>query len=92
MERRIAEWRKSARGGEIQPISQERLHGGSKQGRASVTCSPDSCGIPSLIGVIDPPLLLWYFSGWPKRAFLPIPTAMCSTTTTIELRVPLGGL
>ena len=57
-------------GGEIQPMSQARRHGGAKQGRASVTCSPDSGGIHSLIGVIDPPQLLEYFSGCPKRAFI----------------------
>jgi len=55
-------------------MSQERLHGSGKQGRASVTCSPDSGGIHCLIGVIDPPLLLCYFSDWPERAFVfPIP-------------------
>ena len=36
-------------------MSQERRHGGGKQGRASVTCSPDSGGMQYLIGVIDPP-------------------------------------
>ena len=66
--------RKECKGGEIQPMSQERIHGGGKQGRAAVTCSPDCCGMHSLIGVIDPPRLLWYFSGWPKRAFnFPVP-------------------
>jgi hypothetical protein len=44
-------------GKEIQPMSQERRHGEGKQGRASVTGSPDSCGIHSLIGVIDTALL-----------------------------------
>jgi len=39
----------------IQPMSQERIHGGGKQGRASVNRSPDSCGIHSLIGAIDTP-------------------------------------
>jgi len=32
-------------GGEFQPISQEQRHGGEKQGRVPVTCSPDSGGI-----------------------------------------------
>ncbi len=36
-------------------MSQERKHGGGKPGRASVTCSPDSGGMHSLIGAIDPP-------------------------------------
>ncbi len=49
--------------GEIQPMSQERLHCGGKQARASVTCSPDSYGIHSLIAVIDTALPLRYFSG-----------------------------
>ena len=35
-------------------LSQERLHGGGTQGRASVTGSPDRGGMQSLIGVIDP--------------------------------------
>ncbi len=48
---------------EIQPMSQERRHGGGKQGRAAVTCAPDSGGIHALIGVIDTPLHLRYFSG-----------------------------
>ena len=50
-------------GGGIQPLSQERLLGRGKQGRASVTGSPDSYGIHSLIGVSDPPQRLCYFSG-----------------------------
>ncbi len=50
-------------GKEFQPMSQERRHGGGKQGRASVTCSPDRGGIHSLIGAIDTPLRLRYFSG-----------------------------
>ena len=49
--------------GGIQPMSQERRHVGGKPGRASVTCSPDSGGIHSLIGVIDPPRPLCYFFG-----------------------------
>ena len=40
----------------IQPMSQERLHGGGKRGGASVTGSPDSGGMQSLIGVFDPPV------------------------------------
>ncbi len=32
-----------------QAMSQERIHCGGQQGRASVTCSPDSCGMQSLI-------------------------------------------
>jgi len=42
----------------MKKMSQERLHGRGKQGRASVNGSPDSGGIQSLkplIGVIDPP-------------------------------------
>jgi len=54
------------KGGGIQPLSQERRHGGGKPGRASVNGSPDRGGIHALIGVIDPPRLLWYFSAWPK--------------------------
>ncbi len=42
------------KGGGIQPMSQERRHGGGKPGRASVTGSPDNGGIHSVIGVIDP--------------------------------------
>ncbi len=73
---RIPEWGKSARGGEeLYPLSQERLHGGAKQGRASVTCAPDSGGMHSLMGAIDTPRLLWYFSARPKRAcIVPIST------------------
>ena len=57
--------------GEIQPMSQERLNGG---GRASVTGSPDSGGIHSLIGVIDTARLRRYFSGCQKSPFkIPIP-------------------
>ncbi len=43
-------------GGQVNPMSQERIHGGGTPGRASVTCSPDSGGIHALkplIGVID---------------------------------------
>ncbi len=55
-------------------MCQERIHGGGKQGRASVNGSPDSCGIHSLIGVIDTSLLLRYFFVCPKRAYIfPIP-------------------
>jgi len=58
-------------------MSQERTHGGGKQGRVSVTGSPDSGGIHSLIGAIDTALLLCHFSGCPKMAFIssipPIP-------------------
>jgi len=39
----------------IQPMAQERRHDVGQPGRASVTGSPDSCGIHSLIGAIDPP-------------------------------------
>jgi len=42
-------------------MSQERLHGGGKPGRASVTGSPDSGGSHSLIGVIDTVLLFATF-------------------------------
>jgi len=49
-------------GGGIQPRSQERLHGGGKQGRAAATGSPDSGGMQSLIDVIDTPRLLRDFS------------------------------
>ncbi len=62
------------RNGGIHPMSQERLRGGGRPGRASVTCSPDSGGMPSLIGVIDTALLRWYFPVQPKRPFkIPIP-------------------
>jgi len=54
-------------GNEIQPMSQERRHGGGKQGRASVTCAPDCGGMQSLIGAIDTALLLGYFSGGPNK-------------------------
>ena len=55
-------------------MSQERKHGGGKQGRASVTGSPASCGIHSLIGVIDTSRLLPYFFVCLKRAcIVPIP-------------------
>ena len=55
---------------EIQPMNQERIHGGGKSGRASVTCSPDSGGMQSRLGVIDTPRPLCYFSCRPKRAFI----------------------
>ena len=42
------------KGGGIQPLGQERRHGGGKQGRASVTCSPASGGMHSLTGVLTP--------------------------------------
>ena len=42
------------KGGGIQPMSQERTHGAGKPGRASVTCSPASGGMQSLLGAIDP--------------------------------------
>jgi len=71
--RRIPEWGQSARG-EIQPMRQERRHCGGEQGRASVTCSPDSGGFHFLIGVIDTAWLLRYFSVYPKSPFkIPIP-------------------
>jgi len=58
-------------------MSQERRHGGAKPGRASVNCSPDSCGIHSLkplLGVIDTALLRWYFSARSKSPYIfPIP-------------------
>ena len=64
-------------GVEIQPMSQERVHGGGKQGRASVNCSPDSSGIHFLIGVIDTSLLFWCCSVYPKRPFkIPIPNLL----------------
>ena len=50
-------------------MSQERIHGGGKQGRASVTCSSDSGGMHSLIGVIDTALPFGYFSARPKARF-----------------------
>jgi len=59
-------------------MSQERLHGGGKQGRVSVNCSPDSGGIHSLIGVIDTAQVLRYFAVCPKRPFkIPIPQTDC---------------
>ena len=51
-------------------MSQERLLGGGTPGRASVNGSPDSCGIHSLMGVIDTSQLPYLSSGWPKRAFI----------------------
>ena len=70
-------------GKEIPPMSQERRHGGGKEGRASVTCAPDSCGIHSLIGVIDTVLLLGYFSACPKRAcIVPLPEALDLTVSS----------
>ncbi len=54
--------REECKWGGIQPMSQERRHGGGQPGRASVTCSPDRGGMQSLMGVIDTVLLLWYFS------------------------------
>ena len=54
MERRIQEQGKSAKWGGIQPMNQERSYGGGMQGRVSITCAPDSCGIHSLIGVLTP--------------------------------------
>ena len=59
---RIPEQGKSARGG-IQPMRQERRHGGGKEGRAAVTGSPDRGGMHALIGAIDTVLPLQYFSG-----------------------------
>ena len=50
-------------------MSQERRHGGGKQGRAAVTGSPDTCGMHSPIGGIDTVLPRRYFSVYPKRAF-----------------------
>ncbi len=64
---------KECKGGEIQPMSQEQRQGGGKQGRATVTCSPDSGGMHSLIGAIDTALPLRYFSDsfdCPLSAFL----------------------
>ncbi len=46
-------------GGAIQPLSQERRHGGGKPGRAAVNGSPGSGGMHSLIGVIDTARLAW---------------------------------
>ncbi len=61
-------------GVEIQPMSQKWRHGGGQPGRASITGSPDSGGIHSLIGVIDTSRLLRYFFVCPKRACIfPIP-------------------
>jgi hypothetical protein len=61
-------------GKEIQPMSQERRHGGGKPGRAAVNGAPDSGGTQSLIGAIDIALLLRYFSVQLKRPFkIPIP-------------------
>ena len=62
------------KGGGLQPLSHERRHGWGKPGRAAVTGSPDPGGMQSLIGVIDPSLVLWYFSVQLKRPFkIPIP-------------------
>ena len=61
-------------GKEIQPMRQERRHCGGTPGRTSVTGSPDSGGIHSLIGAIDTSLPRRYVSGCLKRAFkIPIP-------------------
>ena len=49
-------------------MSQERIHGGGKQGRASVTCSPDRGGMHSLIGAIDTPCSFGTVLLAPKRA------------------------
>ena len=51
-------------------MGQERRHGGGKQGRASVNDAPDSCGIHSLIGVIDTPATSLKLSCPVKKAFL----------------------
>ena len=70
------------KGGEIQPMSQERLHGGGKPGKASVNCSPFSGGMHSLIGVIDTSRLLRYCSVCPKRPFqIPIPINLTRRST-----------
>ena len=70
------------KGGEIQPMSQERRHGGGKPGRASVTGSPERCGMHSLIGVIDTALLLGYCFVCPKRPFqIPIPINLTRRST-----------
>ena len=50
-------------GGQVNPMSQERRHGGGTPGRASVTYSPDRGCMHSLLGVIDTALPLQYFSG-----------------------------
>ena len=59
---------KECKGGEIQPMSQERSHGGGKPGRASVNCSPDRSGSHSLIGAIDPPAASLVLFCLPKKA------------------------
>jgi len=57
-------------GGQVNPMRQERRHGGGKPGRASVTCAPDRGGMHSpLIGVFDTVRLLWYFSARSKSPF-----------------------
>ncbi len=73
-------------------MSQERRHGGDKPGKASVNGSPDHGGSHSLIGVIDTPRLLWYFSVQSKRAFkIPIPSCEVNLNQTnppiVSLRV-----
>ncbi len=77
-------------GKEIQPMSQERIQGGGKQGDTSVTCSPDSWGFHSVIGRLTPPLLRWTFSGCPKRPFkIPIPDSFTLFILIVcLLRVP----
>ena len=50
-------------------MSQEGRHGGGTLGRASVTGSPDSSGMQSLIGVIDTALPRQYCSVYNKRPF-----------------------
>jgi len=64
-------------------MSQERRHGGaSREG----PLSPDSCGIHSLIGVIDTALLLCDFSvGLPKKG------VYCSYSPAISQRETRRG-
>jgi len=56
------------KGAEIQPMSQERRHGGGTQGRASVNSPPDRGGMHSLIGAMDPPVTSLIFPSPAKKA------------------------
>ena len=70
------------RGLEIQPMRQERLHGGGKQGRVAVNGSTDSSGMHSLSGVIDTsedPARLTY-SGYLRFGQTPSPWVLLNTS------------
>ncbi len=86
-------------GVEIQPMNQERRHGGGQPGGASVTGSPDSGGSHALIGAIDTVLPLQYCSAPPKKGvyfFLFSKTALIYTHVLNRggkgVRSPADGL